>query len=375
MEGYRLKSKVAIDEREFLIQTVNDVDKNAIVSSLFVDGKVIETCDFPHPDNRAIDDIESLVKSTHEEKKTEIEHLLATFGEVLGSNNPNLMFNVGTAFYCKRLYDEALILFEAVLTRKPEHFQAGNYYGLTLVALGEFEKATKALARVVELKPEFADFHNNFGEALMENGSWRRAIEEFETALKINIYYSDAYFNLGIAYLHNAANQKNYEFQENMISNIKDSLDRAVVIAPALKTSRYGEALNLINSGEYAQALILLKAVRDIKKEKSRQEFSSHYLRFLLYSEKVNERAVADRIQYLQSILEKNPNYSDLHYELALCHLQQAQISWNNGAKHFGEAVSINNHLTKSEKSRERAEKFAEQLKETLIEIARFENE
>jgi tetratricopeptide (TPR) repeat protein len=375
MEGFRLKSKVAVDEREFLIQTVNDEEKNTIVSSLFVDGKVIETCDFPHPENRTIEDIESLVKSTHEEKKTEIEHLLATFGEVLGSNDPDLMFNVGTAFYCKKLFEEARILFESVIAHKSDHFQAGNYYGLTLLALGEFDKAVKALARVVELKPGFADFHNNFGEALLENGSYRRAIEEFETAMKINIYYADAYFNLGIAFLSNAADQKNYEFYENMIAKIKDSLNRAVMITPALKTSRYNEAINLIETGEYAQALILLKAVRDVKKEKSRQEFSSHYLRFLLYSEKVNERAVADRIQYLQSILEENPNYSDLHYELALCHLQQAQISWNNGAKHFGEAVNINKHLTKSEKSRERAETFAKQLKETLIDIARFENE
>ncbi|MEE9441097.1 MAG: tetratricopeptide repeat protein [candidate division Zixibacteria bacterium] len=375
MDGYRLKSKVAIDEREFLIQTVNDEEKNAVVSSLFVDGKVIETCDFPHPENKTIADIEGLVISAHEEKKTEIEHLLATFGKVAGSNDPDLMFNVGTAFYCKKLYEEAQILFESVIACRPDHYQAGNYYGLTLMALGQFEKAVMALGRVVELKPGFADFHNNYGEALLESGSCRRAIEEFEAALKINIYYADAYFNIGIAYLSNAVTHENYEFFEYMLANIKDSLNRAIMITPAFKTSRYDETINLIETGEYAQALILLKAVRDIKKEKSRQEFSSCYLRFLLFSEKVNERAVADRIQYLQSILEKNPNYSDLHHELALCHLQQAQISWNKGIKHFGEALNINAHLTKSEKSRKQAESFAEQLKETLINIARFENE
>ncbi|MFH1700082.1 MAG: tetratricopeptide repeat protein [Candidatus Zixiibacteriota bacterium] len=375
MEGRQFKSKVAIDDREFLVQTVNDEEKNEVVSSLYVDGKMIETSKFPHPENKTVEDLEYLVKSAHEEKKTEIEHLLATYGKVVGSDDPDLMFNVGTAFYCKGLYDEARTLFESVIACKPGHFQAGNYYGLTLMALGQFEKAAKALGRAIELKPEFADFHNNYGEALLESGSFKRAIEEFETALKINLYYAEAYFNLGIAFLSNAVNHEKHEFYENMLNNIKDSLNRAMMISPAFKTSRCEEALSLIETGEYAQALVLLKAVRNIKKEKSRQEFSSYYLRFLLFSEKVNERAVLDRIQYLTSILEKNPNYSDLHHELALCHLQQAQISWNKGAEHFREALNLNPHLTKSEKSQDRAELFAEQLKETLIDIARFENE
>ncbi len=372
MEDFKLKSKVAIDEREFLVQTTNDDNQKAVISSLFVDGKILEVSQYPHPDVITTEEVQKLIKLTHEEKKTELEHLFATYNKVITSSDPDLMFNVGTAFYCKKLFDEAAVLFESVISVKPDYHPAGNYLGLTMMALRRYEEAAKVLGRAVELRPKFADYHNNYGEALLECGFCRRAVEEFEAALRLNIYYGEAYLNYGIAYVANAISREDFEMYSNLVEKTKEIFDKAVMISSEYKTSRYEEAIGFLENGDTVQALSLFKAVRDIARDKKRQEFSSYYLKFLLLSDISSEKAVTDRINQLIERIENNPNYSDLNHELGLCYLHQAQINWKKGIDRFSNALELNPKLRKSENGKELAIGFSEEMKKVLIEIARL---
>lgn len=371
MENYRLKSKVAINDKEYLVQTVNDVSQLSVVSSLFVDGQILEVTRLPHPGEVSAEDILTMVKTTHEEKKGELEHLLATYSKVVSSGDIDLMYHLGTAFYFKRMWDEAASLFENVLTAKRDHHQAANYLGLTLIANGKYDKAVKVLAKAVELRPNFADYHNNYGEALMEAGFFRRAVEELEAALKENIYYSDAYFNLGLAYIGNAVRREDFDMYNNLLDKTADVFNRAVLIAPEYKTAQFDEALEILRQNDLPRAFTMFKAIRDSKRERSRQEFSSFYLRFLLYADRPNERAVAERIRYLQDEIRKNPSYVDLHHELALCYLQQSQFYWRRGIEQFRKTLEINPRLGKAKEGLEKAAGFESSLKDVVSDIAR----
>lgn len=371
MENYRLKSKVSINDKEYLVQTVNDASQMSVVSSLFVDGQILEVTRLPHPGEVSAEDILTMVKTTHEEKKGELEHLLATYGKVVSSGDIELMYHLGTAFYYKRMWDEAATLFENVLTAELDHHQAANYLGLTLMANGKHDQAVKVLARAVELRPNFADYHNNYGEALMEAGFYRRAVEELDAALKENIYYSDAYFNLGLAYIGNAVRREDFDMYANLLDKTSDVFNRAVLIAPEYKTAQFDEALEALRQNDLPRAFTMFKAIRDSKRERSRQEFSSFYLRFLLYADRPNERAVADRIRYLQEEIRKNPSYVDLHHELALCYLQQAQFYWRRGIEQFRKTLEINPRLGKARDGLDKATEFGTSLKDMVSNIAR----
>lgn len=369
MENYRLKSKVSVKDKEYLVQTVNDTSQMSVVSSLFVDGQILEVARFPHPNEISAEDVLAMVKTTHHEKKSELEHLLATYAKVVKSGNIDLMYHLGTAFYYKRIYDEASSLFEAVLEFKPDHHQATNYLGLTLMALNQCDEAVKMLARAVEMRPNFADYHNNYGEALLEAGFCRRAVEELEAALKQNIYYSDAYFNLGIAFIVNAVKREDFDLYSNLLDKTTDLFNRAVLISPDFKTPQYDEAFEALRNGDLPRAYTLFKAVRDSRREKSRQEFSSFYLRFLLYADRPSEKAIADRINYLQSEINKNPTYVDLHHELAICYLQQAQFSWQKGIEQLRNTIEINPRLNKAKKALETAAEFEATLNNAVSDI------
>lgn len=375
MENHRLNSKIEVGNREFMVQTINDISQKSVISSLFVDGRILEVFRRSHAEEATDEEVSLLVKTTHEEKKAELEHLLSTYDEVIKSGNVDLMFHLGTAFYYKRMYDETRTLLTAVLKLNPGHHQASSCLGLTCMEQGNFEDAIKALSRAAELRPNYADYHNNYGEALLEAGFCRRAVEEFETALRLNIYYADAYFNLGIAYIFNAIKREDFEMYSNLAEKTTDLFNRAALISSDFKSSQFDEAREVLRQGDLPRALNLLKAIRQQKREAYRQEFSGYYLRFMLYSDWANEGAVISRIQSLKEEIEKNPNYVDIHYELALCYLKQAQIAWQKGIDQFKETLDINPRMAKADMGLERAEGFSTTIKTAISEIARSERE
>jgi tetratricopeptide (TPR) repeat protein len=369
MESYRLKSKVSVNDREFLVQTVNDAGQQSVVSSLFVDGKILEVNRYPHPPEVSPEEVLAIVRTRHDEKKNELEHLLATYAKVAKSGNVELLYHLGTAFYYKRMFDEADAIFTEVLKLSPDHHQAAGYHGLSLLALGRHEEAVKALARAVEKRPGFADYRNSYGEALLEAGFCRRAVEEFEGALKLNIYYADAYFNLGIAYIANAVKREDFDLYANLLEKTTDLFNRAVLIAPEYKTVQFDEAVEVLRQNDLPRALTLFKAVRDEKREIQRQRYSDFYCRFQLFADQADEKAMAERICRLQAEIDKNPTYVDLCYELALCYLQQAQLSWQKGIEQFAKTIAVNPQLTKAIDGKKRTEQFAASLKAAVTEI------
>jgi tetratricopeptide (TPR) repeat protein len=358
MESYRLNSKVVSGDREYMIQTVNDSEQMSVVTSVFSGGEMIDVARLPHPQQISAEEILTMVKTTHDEKTDELDRLLKTFRMVLESGNAETMHHLGTAFYYKRMYDEARTLFTKALEDRPEFHQAANFLGLTCLALGEDREAIKAFDKAVQLRPSYADYRNNHGEALLKGGFCRKAVEEFEAALKQNIYYADAYFNLGIAYITNAVMREDFELFANLLEKTTDMVNRAVLIAPDYRCLELDQAREALKNGDLPRALNLYQAARNQRRETQRQEFSGFYSKFLVQSEWVSERIITDRIAFLETEINKNPTYVDLHHELAICYLQQARFVWRKGTEQFRKTIEINPRLVKARSALEKTKAF-----------------
>ena len=83
MESYRLDSRIVEDDKEFLIQTVNDTREGIIKTSLFANGELLDSSIMPHSEEMGEPEILELIKATHGEKKSELEYLLKSFKEVM----------------------------------------------------------------------------------------------------------------------------------------------------------------------------------------------------------------------------------------------------------------------------------------------------
>ena len=79
MENHRLKSKLTENDKEFLIQTDSDINRNRISSSVYIDGDLVEKVEFPHPDDYKTAEVMGLLKKKHQEKKREVENLLLAY--------------------------------------------------------------------------------------------------------------------------------------------------------------------------------------------------------------------------------------------------------------------------------------------------------
>lgn len=369
MDSYRLDSRIVDNEKEYLIQTVNDVRQGVIKTSFFVNGELMDASIMPHSEEMSENEILNLVKTTHGDKKSELEYLLKSYRNILEEGRPEMMYHLGTALFYRRMYPEARQLFQCAVKIRHDYHEAYYYLSQTELMSNHIDAAVKAGLKAVEIRPQFADYRNVLGEAFMAAGSCRRAVIEFEDAIKLNIYYADAYFNLALAYTLNAVTKEDFNLYTDLTTKTMDLLNKAVLINPDYKTSTFDEAVAALTNGELKRAFALFKGVRDEKKEKQRQGKAAHFHRFLMYTEWLSQSNIDDRIKQLQNDVDRNPGYVDLYYELGACYLHQAKFAWQKSIEQFKKALEINPSLAKAKRSLELSEENYLKLTDAIFDI------
>lgn len=372
METYRLSSRLKEAGREYMIQTANDAAQGSVATTVYVEGVRTETIDCPHPAEVTQDQMLSLVKLTHGEKKKELETLLRAYAQAIQKDDPELMYQLGTAFFYRRFFNEASELFDRVLHTLPDHHQAWNYLGMTWLAVGQTERALEAAKRAAEQRPGFADYRNNLGEAHLAVGQAVPAISEFEQAISINMYYGDAYFNLALAHLLEASRGGSQGRAVRLIEKVVECFNKAAMIYPDYRRhSDYEEGMRVLKRGDFARALELFQSVRDAKKERHRREFAAYYMRFVLYPEWVTEKSVGDRVLFLEQELRRNPGYVDMQTELAKCYLEQSRILCQKAARQFGRVADTHPGMPGLAQTIESVSQVQQRMDEIIRRIAR----
>ena len=107
-------------------------------------------------------------------------------------------------------------------------------------------------------------------------------------------------------------------------------------------------------------------ALEAIKGEKTVVEIASEYG---IHPQQVRNWKPSDTDK-LKKELEKNPDYVDLYYELAICYLHQAKFSWQTGIDYFKKALEINPELRKAKRAYALADEFLVKLNDLLYDIA-----
>ena len=94
---------------------------------------------------------------------------------------------------------EALVLYDRLLSLKPDLAEVHCNRGAVLAGLGKFADAEAAYRRAIALDPNFVDSHNNLGIALCELGQWDGAETAFRQAIALKPDWPQSHSNLGIA--------------------------------------------------------------------------------------------------------------------------------------------------------------------------------
>jgi len=370
METYQLKSKIVENGKEFLIQTINDLHDGVIKTNLFESGELIDASFMPHLKDVSEDEILRLVKSAHEEKKAEMEYLLTSFKQTLESGRPQAMYHLGTALFYKKMYQESFQLFEMASKLKEDYHEVFFFLCKTCQRLGKAKGAIQYGEKAVSMRGNFADYHNSLGEAFLMAKSCKRALIEFETAVEKNIYYAEAYYNIALTYILNAVVKEDYQMSSDLFGKCNDLFKKAGLIQPDYKNDPYHDGIDAFNSSDFKRAYALLKKVRDDRKNRQRAEKAALFNKIHLYTDWVSKESVSERVKFLESEIDKNPNYVDLYHELGVCYLYEARNSWKKGIEYFEKALSINKELHKSKRGLDLAREKYLHISDAVIDIA-----
>ena len=366
METYRLKSKLVENDREFVIQTLNDTNLGAISSEIYVNGRLAETVSHPHPLEIRAEEVLSLIKATHGEKKKELETILGAYRRIMKDGNPEMLMHLGTALYYKGFFAEAREVLSALTSLRPESHQAHNVLAMNLLALDDVDEAVAAGTVAVEACPNYADYRNNYGAALLAAGRFEEAHRQFKQAIEINLYYGDAYFNLGLTYIALAQTNELVNASEKLVGKACDCFQRAAMINSGYDSGYFDTGLKALRDGDPDQAWTTMNSVRAVWVERHRREFAGFHMRFILHPEWVSERTVEERIRYLEREVRKNPSYVDLYTELGRCYLEQARLFWEKGLDQYRKATELNPSLARAAERFETADERYRDITATL---------
>lgn len=98
-----------------------------------------------------------------------------------------------------RDYHDDLVMWQDVLTKRPENPRGHLGLGTSLFARDDPEGAEQSFRRAIELKPQYADAHYNLGNALRVQDRYAEAADAYRGCLRYNKLHAKAWYNLGNA--------------------------------------------------------------------------------------------------------------------------------------------------------------------------------
>lgn len=350
-QAYRINSRLATGDKEYLIQTVSDSHRNRILSSLFSDGELLETFVDKIEKDLSREDLKRLINSAHEERRREMEQLVGLYQNSTESSDPLDLDYLGQALYYKKMYLESAKLFSQATRLDPDFHYAWNHLGRVYMRLNRFSDAVRAHKQAVDLKPHYADYRNLLGEAYLATDSCQKAIVEFNEALKINIYYGEAYLNQVLTYVLNAIRHEDYSMFAKKDEMIETALNKVSVIMPDIVDNDFHQAKAYLREGDLEKAFASFLKIREKRANIKHSEASNFYLKFLLKADQLNEKIISKRIKYLQKAVSDNPDYADLHYELAVAYTMLSRFVHGKAIEEYKKALLINPAYDKADKN------------------------
>lgn len=134
------------------------------------------------------------------------------YNDILSKNPGSFLAltNLGVMAHDRGEYDKAIEYYERAIKYKPDHAEAFNNIGNSLMKMNRPEAAVEAIKKAIELEPKNPKFYNNLGNALNQQGLKFMAMEQYEKALELYPEYVHAYYNMGNA-LHSMKRFKESE--------------------------------------------------------------------------------------------------------------------------------------------------------------------
>lgn len=352
MANSLLTTKLTIKDKEYLVQTSWLESEKMIITSLFAGGKFVSKQVPEYSNELSADQRSDLLKQVHQRQCQETASLLQLSVRPDGrQNQAEIHFLLGEAFYHRRLLEEAEAELKESLDSIPENPQAIELLGRVCLTRGDFAQAAEHFQRGVDLYPHYADFCLLYSLALAALERYSPAIDQIERAIQINPYYAQAHFELGMVLIQNMLRRKEYELTLGLPEKAIQSFNQAAQLNPAFLSPVFTLGLDLLRQGNYSQAYQHLSACTAIRKDRSPNYLHEYYLKFLSSNGSLDEKSLSQQIKSLQQLVDKNPAYADLHFQLGTVYMLLCRYITEKAVSQYKKALQFNPNYKKAEKN------------------------
>lgn len=202
-------------------------------------------------------------------------------------------------------WDQAVIYYEKILSRNPNHFDANHLMGAALYEKKEFHNALLFVNKAIEVDPQVPYTYNTLALIVSNLGDKKSAIESYKIAIKLKPDYFEALFNLGNLlndsheyalaiksydqclkispnYIHAYLNRGNAYKELKLYDDSLKSYDFAIKIDQNFIDAIYNKGLVLQHIGEHHQALQCYLKILSLNKDHIQAKWALSLCQLLL---------------------------------------------------------------------------------------------
>lgn len=352
MEAYEHRSEISTHGRRYYLQTNLVANQNAIVTSLFHEGRLVSKQVEGYDPKLGEDGVRALVRNFHEERKGRISSLLEIKNKIRKLDDPKAHLKLGEALYYQSLYQEAMSEIVRAVKLGVQDSKAFSILGNCLLAIGDYEKAIKAFKKGIELSPDYPDLHNDLGSTYLQVKRCREAAECFERALELNKYYQEAFLNLALALCLNVVEKEDFDLARNMKQRLRKILDMVIQLNPSLDGPPFQEAVSFADQERYDKVYEKLSRMKEEREKMSSDNLSLElYLILKFNADNVTEEEIDRYIERTRKAIEENPGYADRQNDLGILYTAKCKLFIDKANDSFQKALTINRNFKKAEKN------------------------
>jgi Tfp pilus assembly protein PilF len=355
LSGFTFATTIHGKENDYTVRTMNFDSIHKVVVNLNDQERVINTRETAYAQELDDKALMEMVKKHHEERVETLQELMKISAKLESTPDADSNHKLGLVFLNNGMGKETIAELKRSLALQPNNPPVMNHLGLALMLEEKIQEALLVFKQAVEIKPDYPDLHNNYGLVLMKSGAWTDSLLEFGKALELNPKYAEAHFNLGLCIVSQAT--QNNGLPEALRNQVHQHLAQAIEFNAEFNNEYSKVAKNYLAKeqwNEARQALIETKA--SVLHKSGSEIYHEFYLRLKYGDEGVDRRSTEKYIAKLEDILEKHPNYVDIHNDLGVAYLIQCRFLFNRAITEFKRSLAINNNYTQAKKNLKLAE-------------------
>ena len=146
---------------------------------------------------------------------------LKKYLDILLDYKENYYYSEALRLEKEKKWEDAAILYRAILTMNSNNFDANYRFGLLYITLQDLNNAFKYLDTALKLNKNHPQVLYQMGILLFSNDKYKESIDYLEKAQELGINTATLYLYLGISY-----------DKTNMLEKAKENLEKAIILDP-----------------------------------------------------------------------------------------------------------------------------------------------